>query len=177
MLWSRWPIFLAAVLLTGCPALYTQNPRYGKTRTFTARHKKPVALPRSKHPLETQKGRLPRPVKGQVVSSFGYRIDPKYGTKTKNQGIDIACKPNSPVIAVGAGTVSYADYFIGYGPMIILEHGGGFYSVYARLRQLKAVVGTSVKEGETIALSDSILHFEFRVGGKPIDPSPWLSPE
>ena len=163
-------------MLAGCSALYTASPRYGSARRARPGRKPVVVPPRPRHPLEARKGRLPRPVPGKVVAGFGYRVDPKYNTRTKNQGIDIACKLNSPVIAIGAGLVSYADDFIGYGPMIILEHGGGFYSIYARLRELKVGVGATVKEGEVIALSDTLLHFEFRVGGKSVDPEPWLSP-
>lgn len=109
-----------------------------------------------------------------VVSGFGPRENPKYGTRTRNPGIAIACRPGSVVNAVGAGRVSYADHFMGMGRMVILEHGGGFHSVYARLAETRVTVGAQVREGQQVGISSDTLHFELRVGGKPVDPLDWL---
>ncbi len=127
-----------------------------------------------RHPLEEKKGKLPWPVSGEVVGRFGVQVDPKYGTRTKNLGVDIASKEGSPVRTIWAGRVSYADVFIGQGIMVIVEHGGGFYSVYSRLRELRVKSGDDVKAGDVVGLSGEVLHFELRIGGKAVDPLEWL---
>ncbi len=153
-----------------CSLLYTDSPRYNRKRQL--KPAKPIKQP--KHIIEQNKGNLPWPAKGTVITKFGFQTDPKYGTKTKNLGIDISCSPGTPVIAISDGIVSYADVFIGQGLMIIIEHGGGFHSVYTRLSELKKRTGEKVKTGDTIALTGEILHFEIRIDGKAVDPLPWL---
>lgn len=158
--------------LVGCSALYTTSPRYRKERQI--RTKKPTPAIVVRHPMEEKKGRLPWPVAGNIVSNFGVLVDPKYRTKTKNLGVDISCKMGSAVKAIYQGRVSYADVFMGQGLMVILEHGGGYYSVYSRLEEIKVNVGQNVKAGETLALSGDMLHFELRIGGVAVDPIEWL---
>ncbi len=127
------------------------------------------------------KGKLPWPVKGKVISKFGTVIHEKYGTKTKNNGIDIKAKIGTPVYSVASGTVIYADRFLGYGNMILIDHGGGYYTMYAHLKDIMVDVNDYVTTyeqigtvGETGSLSGSILHFEIRKNGKAINPLPWL---
>jgi septal ring factor EnvC (AmiA/AmiB activator) len=115
-------------------------------------------------------------VQGQVVTQFGTVVDPKYGTTTKSTGIDVATRNGSPVRAVDSGQVSFADIFMGYGRMVILDHGKRVHSIYSRLSEVKVKVGDKVAKGATIALSGDTLHFEFRVGGKSVDPLDWLIP-
>ena len=115
-------------------------------------------------------------MQGEVVTQFGTIVDPKYGTVTKNTGIDVAARSGSPVVAVDSGKVSFADIFMGYGRMVILDHGKRVHSIYSRLSDVKVKVGASVAKGSTIALSGDTLHFEFRVGGKSVDPLDWLAP-
>ncbi len=88
--------------------------------------------------------------------------------------MDIRCRAGSPVKAVWTGTVSFADVFMGQGLMIILEHGGGYYTVYSRLGELRVSAGERVNAGEVLALSGDVLHFEIRIGGKAVDPMVWL---
>jgi septal ring factor EnvC (AmiA/AmiB activator) len=157
--------------MVGCAALYTGSPRYGRGRQTRPSKPRELAL---KHPLEEKKGSLPWPVSGTVVGNFGVQVDPKYGTKTKNLGIDISCERKSPVKAIWKGKVSYADVFMGQGLMVIIEHGGGYYSVYSRLEELKVSSGERVEAGQILALSGDVLHFELRVGGSAVDPAEWL---
>lgn len=164
-------LHLALYNLTGCSALYTTSPRYGKGRQIRPQKSKPTAI---RHPMEEKKGGLPWPVAGNVVNNFGVLVDPKYGTKTKNLGVDISCKKMTAVKAIYEGRVSYADVFMGQGLMVILEHGGGYYSVYSRLEEIKVNVGQNVKAGEALALSSDVLHFELRIGGVAVDPIEWL---
>lgn len=124
--------------------------------------------------MDAYRGRLAWPVSGKVVAGFGVQVEPKYGTKVKNSGIDISSPRGSPVRAVWEGTVSYADLFMGQGLMVILEHGGGYYTVYSRLSELRVKPGDRLKKGEVLGLSGEVLHFEFRIGGKAVDPLEWL---
>jgi septal ring factor EnvC (AmiA/AmiB activator) len=158
--------------LSGCPAFYAGSPRFGRSRSGPARQ----GRARPRHPLEARKASLPWPVSGTLVGRYGLQLSPKYGTKTKSQGIDIACRPGSPVTAIGSGGVSYADRFRGYGLMVILEHGGGFHSIYAGLSGLEVTMGERVREHETLGFAADTIHFEIRVGGKSVDPLFWLAP-
>ncbi|TET44608.1 hypothetical protein E3J62_09845 [candidate division TA06 bacterium] len=128
-----------------------------------------------------RRGRLIWPVRGEVVSSFGTKKHPKYGTSTLNNGIDIKAPKGKRVLAVADGQVAYADRFLGYGQVIIIDHGGGYYSLYAHLSSILIDVGDSVRErdiigevGDSGSLEGSRLHFEIREQGRPADPAIWL---
>ena len=172
----RYLVILASLVLlvaSGCAVLYTINPRYAPGK----QQPKPRAgatKPAQKPVADKRRGVLPWPVQGQVVTRFGTVVDPKYGTVTKNTGIDIATREGSPVLAVDSGKVSFADIFMGYGRMVILDHGERVHSIYSRLSDVKVKVGDKVTKGGVIALSGDTLHFEFRVGGKSVDPMEWL---
>jgi septal ring factor EnvC (AmiA/AmiB activator) len=127
------------------------------------------------HYLEIMKGKLPWPYYGEVVARFGTKEDPKYNTKIKNTGIDIKTPNNAGIKAIAKGRVVYADRFMGYGNMIILDHSDGFYSLYSNLSEMDCSVGTNVEQADIIGNSKDILHFELRSEGKPVDPQLWLS--
>ena len=127
------------------------------------------------------KGKLSWPVKGKVVSNFGAQKHPKYGTSTLNNGIDIKAPMGANVYAVAPGQVVYADRFLGYGQVIILDHGKGYYTLYAHLSAILLDVGTMVKGGDVIgqvgesgSLEGPRLHFEIRDQGRPSNPSEWI---
>lgn len=132
-------------------------------------------LPPGAHYLEKEKNNLPWPVKGRIISYFGSLSHPKYQTKIKNQGIDIETEFGSKVIAIAPGRVVFADRFRGYGNMIIIDHGDGYYTVYSNLSEIAVKVGNEVKANEVIGLSSDYLHFEFRKEGQPVNPLEWLS--
>ncbi len=115
-------------------------------------------------------------MQGTVVARFGTIVDTKYKTTTKSSGIDIETRGGSPVLAVDSGRVSFADVFMGYGRMIILDHGKRVHSIYSKLGDAKVKVGDRVARGEAIALAGDTLHFEFRVGGRSVDPMEYLAP-
>ncbi|MGC8797485.1 MAG: murein hydrolase activator EnvC family protein [candidate division WOR-3 bacterium] len=172
-LWCRLSAGIGIVVLINCSAIWTTEPRFGRGRRII--NPVPARMPAvSGHPMDAYQGKLPWPVSGTVITGFGVQQDPKYGTKTKNSGVDIRCRAGSPVKAVWTGTVSFADVFMGQGLMIILEHGGGYYTVYSRLGELRVSAGERVNAGEVLALSGDVLHFEIRIGGKAVDPMVWL---
>lgn len=133
------------------------------------------------HPLEVIKGEIPWPCRGKVINTFGKIRHPKYNTVTKNNGIDIRAAVGSEVFTIGSGKISYADRFLGYGNMVMVDHGDGYYTIYGHLSEVLVTVGEAVKVGQKIgkigdigSLGESMLHFELRKKGKPVDPLVYL---
>jgi len=131
--------------------------------------------------MEKHKGMLPWPCRGTVETKFGKVIHPKYNTTTKNNGIDIRAGYGENIYAVAPGTIVYADRFIGYGNMILIDHQDGFYSLYGHLSETLVETGISVEKGRIIgrvgesgSLSGPMLHFELRKDGTPVDPLAYL---
>jgi len=129
------------------------------------------------------KGRLPWPTSGSLAASFGRQVHPRYGTVTFNRGIEINAPERQQIVAVSDGGVLFADWFKGYGRLIILDHGDGYYTVYAHAAEIRVKVGDQVTRGQAIGLvgdsgsvSGSQLYFEVRHRGRPQDPVAWLSP-
>ena len=128
----------------------------------------------------TDIGRLDWPVNGAFLYRFGRYVNPN-NTTTRWNGIGISAPVGTTVKSVSAGTVAYAGPMGTYGNTIILEHGGGDYSVYGSLYRIDVRKGTRVIKGQalgTVGISDpalgSHLHFEIRRGGPAVDPAEWL---
>lgn len=131
--------------------------------------------------FETVAGEIKWPCKGQVVSTFGNQVNPKYGTTVKNNGIDIKAPLGTPVHSVAKGKVVYNDRFLGYGNVVLLDHGKGYYSLYAHLQEIRVNLKDVVEKdqviatvGDTGSLEGPKLHFEIRENGKPVNPVPFL---
>lgn len=129
----------------------------------------------------SQRGRLSVPASGEIVSRFGKQKHPEFNSFTFNNGISIAAPMNADIHAVFDGEIIFADKFKGYGNMVIIDHGGGYFTLYAHTARITKRVGASVHKNETVAQvgdTDSTrgaqLYFEIRYQGKPIDPGPWL---
>jgi len=127
------------------------------------------------------KGLLIRPVEGRIISLFGAYKNPTYNITNFRSGIEIKAEKGEPIRSVFAGKVIYADWFKGYGNMIIIDHGNNYYTVYAHLEETFKTKGDGVETGEVIAtvgdtgsLVGTKLYFEVRHHGKPIDPLSWL---
>ena len=131
-------------------------------------------------PLRALRGELPWPVRGALVRKFGVERDPKFGTRTIQQGIEIDAYPENSVRAVHAGRVVYADQFVGYGMLVIIDHGHREHTLYGRLGELRVTAGEDVAEGAVLGnlpntrVTGSGLHFEVRIEGRPEDPQDWL---
>ncbi|MFQ6104455.1 MAG: permease-like cell division protein FtsX [Candidatus Glassbacteria bacterium] len=137
---------------------------------------------RREAPIEKRFGKLPWPVKGKVITKFGTQYNPIYKTRIPSQGIDISARLGTPVKAVEAGKVEYADWWQTFGKMIILNHGGGYYTIYAHLDEIAASTGIDVLRGQQIgtvgktgSLKGPYLHFELRRGKEALDPLKWLA--
>jgi murein hydrolase activator len=127
------------------------------------------------------KGSLCYPVKGTVEEGFGQKENPRFHTMTFRKGIDLRAPAGAPIRSIHAGTVLFADWFRGYGKLLILDHGNGYYSLYAHADALTKSVGDEVKKGEVIgsvgdtgSLKGPYLYFELRLHSQPLDPVPWL---
>lgn len=130
--------------------------------------------------FEKQKGRLPWPVSGKVVTDFGKVVHSIYKTVTMNTGIDISCHKGDKVICVAAGTVAYTGWMRGLGKLVILDHGG-YYTTYARLEDVSVDNGENVEAGAEIGTVGEAnqfdglkLHFEIRRSTEAVDPLDWL---
>jgi septal ring factor EnvC (AmiA/AmiB activator) len=130
------------------------------------------------------RGRLSWPADGRVVAEYGPQVNPRFGTKTFRNGIDIEATEGSNIAAVFPGHVVYTGWFRGYGNLIIVDHGSEYYTVYAHAADIRVTEGDEVKQGQLIgtvgdtgSLQGPRLYFEVRHEGKPQDPAQWLRPK
>ena len=127
------------------------------------------------------KGQLPWPAEGRIIAKFGRQWNSKLKTTTENPGIDIKGQPGSPIRTVLGGVITTITYIRGYGTTIIVDHGGGFYTVYSHVTDIQTVVDGQVRNGDIIAymgdsgsINGSKLHFEIWGKGQKLDPEKWL---
>ena len=121
----------------------------------------------------------PDPAKYRLSSSFGYRTDPVYGRSARHTGVDFAMKPGNPIYSTGDGVVESVKFeFFGYGNQVVIDHGFGYKTRYAHLRNIGVVEGMKVKRGECIGESGNSgkstgphLHYEVIYKGNPVNPS------
>lgn len=124
-------------------------------------------------------GSLPQPVEGTLALGFGEHLHPRFHTKTVQSGLLISAAGGSSVAAVADGRVVFVDYYQSYGPMVILDHGSGWFSLYTHLQGLQVAKGQVLKAGEPVgAVGDTVdgprLGFEIRHQAQPQDPQKWL---
>ena len=130
-------------------------------------------------PFEPLKGKLPWPVQqGRVLARFG---QPRAGGSMRWQGMLIGTDRGARVRAPFAGRVAYADWLPGMGLMLVVDHGGGYMSLYGHNEELFRKVGDPVAAGDVIgSVGDTgghnqpALYFEVRRGRQPVDPEIWL---
>ncbi|MDD5559797.1 peptidoglycan DD-metalloendopeptidase family protein [Candidatus Methylomirabilis sp.] len=134
-------------------------------------------------PFASLKGKLPWPTTGTLTSTFGKQEHARYRTVTWSHGIEINAPERQKIVSVFEGVVLYADWFKGYGRLIVLDHGDGYYTVYAHAAEILVKVGDRVAKGQAIGLvgttgsvTGSQLYFEVRHRGGPQDPVAWLAP-
>ena len=123
---------------------------------------------------ESSKGYI-WPLNGRVTSPYG----PRWGRM--HTGIDIDGVTGQPIVASKAGRVILSSYYSGYGNAVIIDHGGGYATLYGHMSSFAVSKGATVGQGETIgyvgctgSCTGDHLHFEVRINGDPVDPMPYL---
>lgn len=131
--------------------------------------------------LGQRRVRMIWPVNGKIVSSYGYRVHPQFGTRDFHGGIDIEAPLGTAVKAAASGEVIFAGWLRGYGKVVIILHDGGVASVYAHLNDIVVSERERVSQGQVIGsvgntglATGTHLHFEVRVDGKTVDPLSYL---
>jgi murein hydrolase activator len=139
----------------------------------------PEPVPAGAGPFHGLKGRLKLPVVGELANRYGA---PRADSGLSWKGLFIAAKEGQEVRAVAGGRVVFADWLRGFGNLMILDHGGGYMSLYGNNQALFRQVGDMVKSGDPIAAvgatggnPETGLYFELRFQGKPFDPLTWVS--
>jgi len=144
-------------------------------------HEQELSEDLAQKPFSLLKGLLNMPVKGKIVTTFGAYNNTEFHVMNFRSGIDIEADRGEPIRAVYSGKVLYANWFKGYGNMMIIDHGDNYYTVYANIEELFKSQGDHVQRDEVVATVGDTgskigakLYFEVRHYGKPQDPLHWL---
>jgi septal ring factor EnvC (AmiA/AmiB activator) len=122
-------------------------------------------------------GGLSAPLAGKVVTRFGRQHDTTFDVTIENRGVEIASSSGASVKSVGQGKVAFAGAVSGFGNVLIVQHGGGLFSVYGRLETFLVKQGEAVRKGTMVGRlpespsGQSVLYLELRAGGTAIDPT------
>ncbi len=141
------------------------------------RRKAPAAASRS----AATPGTFQRPARGAVTGVFGERRRSHI-----HPGTDFDGETGDPVVSAAGGTVIHAgqapDGYSGYGLMVLIDHGSGVTTLYAHLSRIGVRSGTSIGAGDYVGaigstgnVTGSHLHFEVRMGDRPVNPMNWLA--
>ncbi|MEW6182875.1 MAG: M23 family metallopeptidase [Bacillota bacterium] len=159
--WNYQPV-LERVVRHGLEAVDVDLP-------YLEEPSKPIAAP-----VENQ---FCLPVSGRVVRGFGWSKDPLDGLERYHTGIDIESSAGTPVKAVTGGEVVKIATDPVLGSYVMLDHGKDIATLYAQLQEVDVALGQRVAGGRVIGLAGtkgditgSGLHFEYREGGRPVDP-------
>jgi len=152
-----------------------------------ARNEREARIRQQQQALKTKefnllRGQLPWPTEGRVISKFGKQWNSRLKTTTDNPGIDIKGQPGSSIRSTMSGVVTTITYIRGYGTTIIIDHGGGFYTVYSHVTNIQTQVDSEVRSGDVIAymgdsgsVNGAKLHFEVWGKGQKLNPEEWLT--
>lgn len=129
-------------------------------------------------PFAADRGQMLWPTRGRLAADFSSRAN---SDQLHWQGVFITAPPGQPVHAIAAGRVAFADWIRGFGLVVIVEHEGGFMSLYGHAQELLTEAGTWVNANELIAAvgdtggqTQTGLYFEIRKSGKPQSPRNWF---
>ncbi|HSG34616.1 MAG TPA: M23 family metallopeptidase [Sphingomonadaceae bacterium] len=141
-----------------------------------------IAVPFAANPVSVP-SRMPL-AQMVLTSSYGMRNHPILRQRRSHKGVDLAAPSGSPVYATADGIVARADWYGTYGNYIQIEHGGELQTRYAHLSGYAVAAGDRVQKGDLIGYVGSTgrstgphLHYEVRVAGEAVDPSPYLAGE
>ena len=153
------------------------TPRHAGSRTL----EKPASPPPAEiggSGFAALRGQLRQPVPGDISNRFGSSRAEGAGTW---KGVFIRTSTGAEIRSVASGQIVFADWLRGFGNLIIVDHGGGYMSLYGHNEALLKQVGTQVKAGDVIARAgnsggnaETGLYFEIRRLGAPVDPAQWV---
>jgi septal ring factor EnvC (AmiA/AmiB activator) len=130
-------------------------------------------------PFASAKGKLAWPVQGRIAGAYGQS---RGSGPVKWNGVLLEAAAGTPVRAVHHGRVAFADWLAGLGLLVIVDHGGGYMTLYGHNEALLKESGDWVGPGEPIAQvgdtggqARAALYFEIRLNGEPVDPSSWIA--
>jgi septal ring factor EnvC (AmiA/AmiB activator) len=133
----------------------------------------------AEQPFQRLKGKLPWPVKGRLLARYGQT---RAGGPLTWQGVVIGAQRGSQVRAVTHGRVVYADWLPGLGMLVVLDHGGGYMTLYGHNEQIYRRVGDRVRPGDPLAAVGEVagvgrpgLYLEIRRGKQTVNPGEWLA--
>lgn len=136
-----------------------------------------IAIPANNQPFTKMRGKMPWPAPGKHLHRYG---SSRQGSAVTWQGVQIDGKEGESVRAIHNGRVVFSDWLRGTGLLIILDHGGGYLSLYGHNQSLLRQEGDWVKAGESIATLGNTggqrevgLYFEIRHKGRPVNPAQW----
>ena len=128
------------------------------------------------------KGKLFWPAEGKIAIPYGSQKDPQFDTPVFRNGIHIRTDDSADTRSVYTGKVIFAEWFKGFGQLVIINHGSGYHTLYGNLSEIFSRVGDIIKENQIIGkvgtsgiLNAPGLYFEIRYKGKPLDPVQWLT--
>ena len=124
-----------------------------------------------------------RPVDGDPTSVFGTRRVFNGQPRSAHPGLDLRAGTGTPVLASGSGTVAIAQDLYYAGRTVILDHGGGLFTIYAHLAEVRVREGDRARRGQVVGLSGATgrvtgphLHWGAKIGDLPFDPRALLDP-
>ncbi len=133
--------------------------------------------------LAIQMAPLYQPVQAafRFTSPFGYRRDPKNGSRRMHTGTDFAAAHGTPIYAAADGVVTHAGWGSGYGRLVKIRHALGYETYYAHMSRIRVSEGQRVSQGDRIGdmgntgrSTGTHLHFEVRQNGTPVNPMTFI---
>lgn len=129
-------------------------------------------------PLAELRGKLPWPARGPLLAGFG---QPKAGGRLQWRGLWIGLKAGTPVRAIAHGRVAWVGWMHRYGLVVVVEHAGGYFSLYGHAQSSTLRTGEWLRAGDIVAYAGDTgghdragIYLELRRGADPVDPIAWL---
>jgi septal ring factor EnvC (AmiA/AmiB activator) len=127
--------------------------------------------------LATKKGRLERPVRGPVLAGFGRYRDPETHLERARRGVEMDAHPGETVRAVADGEVRWSGDVPGLGRGLLIDHGDGYLTLLALLRDVRVVPGQRIAAAAPLGeAAGRRVYLELTQRRTPLDPAPWLTP-
>jgi murein DD-endopeptidase MepM/ murein hydrolase activator NlpD len=161
---------------------YVKPPKEVEERLSRER-KRLKELYRNRRPDVVDSGPFVRPVPGEPTSTFGKRRFFNGEPRSPHPGVDLRAATGTPVRCTGPGLVVLSEDLYYSGNTVLVDHGGGLFTIYAHLSEIRAEAGETIEAGRVIGLSGATgrvtgphLHWGAKIGNRPFDPQALLDP-